>query len=238
MIFPTLIQQSALLLTQQDEVETVLQLINHIRSLESLPAITQTHPSIRWINSSRESVKIATIRELTTSFAYAHETPHYYCVLAANKLTLPAQHALLKSLEEPPLNVRIILCCNSAESLLETIQSRCQVIVVQDQPLGSPAGKIPKESKLLTQITQKKFGELIDFAENHTDSEQVRSLLSDLLLECENERREEKNTDQYTTKILAIEQTILNNLQLLDANCTALLVGENTLITLKQILVS
>ncbi|MDZ4229099.1 MAG: hypothetical protein U1C50_02490 [Patescibacteria group bacterium] len=45
----------------------------------------------------------------------------------ADKLTLPAQHALLKTLEEPPAHSQIILLCDSEEQLLATIVSRCLV---------------------------------------------------------------------------------------------------------------
>jgi hypothetical protein len=46
---------------------------------------------------------------------------------AADKLTLPAQQALLKILEEPPARSRIILLCPSESRLLPTLVSRCLV---------------------------------------------------------------------------------------------------------------
>lgn len=46
---------------------------------------------------------------------------------AADKLTLPAQQALLKTLEEPPPRSRIILACLNPSRLLPTIISRCLV---------------------------------------------------------------------------------------------------------------
>lgn len=44
-----------------------------------------------------------------------------------NKLTTQAQNALLKTIEEPPKGVYIIILCESAELILDTIKSRCQV---------------------------------------------------------------------------------------------------------------
>ena len=44
-----------------------------------------------------------------------------------SKLTIQAQNALLKTIEEPPQGVYIILLAESLETLLETIKSRCQV---------------------------------------------------------------------------------------------------------------
>lgn len=44
-----------------------------------------------------------------------------------NKLTVQAQNALLKTIEEPPKGVYIILLCESLELILDTIKSRCQI---------------------------------------------------------------------------------------------------------------
>ena len=43
-----------------------------------------------------------------------------------NKLTIQAQNALLKTIEEPPKGVYIILC-ESLELILDTIKSRCEI---------------------------------------------------------------------------------------------------------------
>lgn len=43
------------------------------------------------------------------------------------KLTVQAQNALLKTIEEPPKGVYLILLSDSLEMILDTIQSRCQV---------------------------------------------------------------------------------------------------------------
>ena len=44
-----------------------------------------------------------------------------------NKLTIPAQNALLKTIEEPPIGVHIIILCESLELILDTIKSRCEI---------------------------------------------------------------------------------------------------------------
>ena len=44
-----------------------------------------------------------------------------------NKLTIPAQNALLKTIEEPPTEVYIIILCESLELILDTIKSRCEI---------------------------------------------------------------------------------------------------------------
>lgn len=44
-----------------------------------------------------------------------------------SKLTVQAQNALLKTIEEPPLGVYIIILSESLELMLDTIKSRCQI---------------------------------------------------------------------------------------------------------------
>ncbi len=70
-------------------------------------------------------------------------------IIDAPLLSRPAQVALLKTLEEPPRQTRIILTTSSLDYLLPTIISRCRVLK------SLPAG--PKDSKLAGQLT---FGQL------------------------------------------------------------------------------
>ena len=44
-----------------------------------------------------------------------------------NKLTIQAQNALLKTIEEPPKGVYIIILCESLELIFDTIKSRCEI---------------------------------------------------------------------------------------------------------------
>ncbi|MCA9062004.1 MAG: DNA polymerase III subunit delta' [Planctomycetaceae bacterium] len=46
----------------------------------------------------------------------------------AHRMNEDSANALLKTLEEPPVNALILLICDQPESLLPTIRSRCQVV--------------------------------------------------------------------------------------------------------------
>lgn len=67
---------------------------------------------------------------------------------AAWNLTLEAQNALLKSLEEPTGEALIILGVDSEDKLLPTIVSRCQVIHLGQQTTGT-AGRFDDQIKWL-----------------------------------------------------------------------------------------
>lgn len=93
-----------------------------------------THPDFRQVQPEEdsESIKIAQIRDL---IARVHLTGQASAVRVAivepaNAMTNPAQNALLKTLEEPPAGVHLILVADEPEQLLPTVRSRCQTYVV------------------------------------------------------------------------------------------------------------
>jgi DNA polymerase-3 subunit delta' len=52
-------------------------------------------------------------------------------IYEAHKMTIDAQNAFLKTIEEPPKGVFIILLSEKLEAILETIRSRCQIHKLQ-----------------------------------------------------------------------------------------------------------
>ena len=67
------------------------------------------------------------------------------CIPNANEMNLTAQNAFLKTLEEPPENVIILLLCENKGNLLQTICSRCRTIHI---PLLSSASLEAKLTEL------------------------------------------------------------------------------------------
>lgn len=75
------------------------------------------------------SIKIAQIRKLQTDIIIKpHKEYKIYIINEAEKMTVEAQNALLKTLEEPPEYAIIILITSNKERLLDTIKSRCEII--------------------------------------------------------------------------------------------------------------
>ena len=62
-------------------------------------------------------------------FMYSHKV---YIIENAELLTIQAQNALLKTLEEPPEFVVIILVCDNLNALLPTVLSRCMVFRLKE----------------------------------------------------------------------------------------------------------
>ena len=88
------------------------------------------------ITPDGNSIKIAQIRKLQSDILVKPYKSHkIYVIDEAQKMTVEAQNALLKTLEEPPKYAIIILITNNKESLLDTIKSRCEIIKFTPIPL-------------------------------------------------------------------------------------------------------
>jgi DNA polymerase-3 subunit delta' len=85
-----------------------------------------------------ESLKVEQIRELQHSLALAAYEANYRVamILRFEEATISAMNALLKTLEEPAPRVVLILTADSAESLLPTIVSRCEVLRLRPLPVS------------------------------------------------------------------------------------------------------
>lgn len=77
------------------------------------------------------TIPIERIRLLYEETRSVHKTPQVVIIDDADALSLEAQNALLKLLEEPVKNVYFILTTHSPEKLLQTIRSRVQAVGVK-----------------------------------------------------------------------------------------------------------
>ena len=91
---------------------------------------SNNHPDFMLLNEKEEVIKIDEIRNLIKKVV---EKPiiskNKVCIInAADKMTKDAQNCLLKTLEEPPEYMTIILVSSNENFLLTTIKSRCTKI--------------------------------------------------------------------------------------------------------------
>jgi DNA polymerase III delta prime subunit len=83
----------------------------------------------------------------------------------AQLLTIEAQNALLKVLEEPPANTLIILGTETKEALLPTIQSRCQIILLEEEQKKLSEKTLTELNNFIESIPQLSVGEKLKHAE-------------------------------------------------------------------------
>ena len=101
------------------------------------------HPDVRLVrpqlsSSGRtETLRIEQVRGLQKELALTPYEGRYQVAILTrfHKASLGAANALLKTLEEPPDRVVIILTADLADSLLPTIISRCQSLSLRPLPL-------------------------------------------------------------------------------------------------------
>ena len=88
------------------------------------------------IKPDGNSIKIAQIRKIQSDILVKpYKSYKIYVFDEAQKMTVEAQNALLKTLEEPPKYAIIILITNNKEALLDTKKSRCEIIKFTPIPL-------------------------------------------------------------------------------------------------------
>ncbi|GIM30027.1 DNA polymerase III subunit delta' [Clostridium polyendosporum] len=139
-----------------------------------------------------------------------------------NKLTTQAQNALLKTIEEPPKGVYMILLCESTELILDTIKSRCQIHKLSPLSLEEMENFIEKNYEALDEKVKKTLlafsegipGRVQKFLEDKS-FEEVRNIVLDMLKDI-NKRDEkiiieyEQRFTQYNDKEEEILSTIVS----------------------------
>lgn len=92
-------------------------------------AISNNNPDIRWITHEKPNViSVEEIRQQVNSDVQIKPYSNQYKIYIideASKMNTAAQNALLKTIEEPPVYVVILLLTDNKDMLLETILSRC-----------------------------------------------------------------------------------------------------------------
>ena len=122
------------------------------------------HPDLTIVEPERKggSLKVEQVRDLQYGLHLSPTSAKFRIALLLDfeAATDSAANALLKTLEEPPGNVIILITAESAESLLPTIVSRCEVIRLRPVPADILNNGIqslwlipPDEADLLTNIS-------------------------------------------------------------------------------------
>lgn len=104
------------------------------------------HPDVRLLEPEvsgrgKRTLKIAEIRDLQHDLSLAAYEARYKIALLPHfdAATPGAANAFLKTLEEPPANVVLLLTAIEADSLLPTITSRCRILALRPLPMAQVA---------------------------------------------------------------------------------------------------
>jgi len=120
-----------------------------------------------------QNLSIDVIRQFLIAPAYLASMSargKVFIILQAETMSQAAQNALLKTLEEPPNAVTIILTCSSPASLLATTRSRCQIIRFNPLPIDLveqllvEQGVASEEAKFWANMTSGSIGRAMEFS--------------------------------------------------------------------------
>jgi DNA polymerase-3 subunit delta' len=134
------------------------------------------------------SIKVDQIRQLQHSVQLApYQAVRRIALLLDFERANPnASNALLKTLEEPPARVILLLTASDVESLLPTIASRCEVIRLQPVPLPLLEGELqtqwgiePDSARLFAHLSGGRPGAAHRFAHETDYLTNYRSQLDD-----------------------------------------------------------
>lgn len=104
------------------------------------------HPGLKYIDKAGTSlISVATIRSLGSFVAHTADATTYRVVIidALNDMTLDAQNALLKKLEEPRGAVVYFVLAYYGTPILPTLRSRCRVMnLIETQPRGEEVSPV------------------------------------------------------------------------------------------------
>ncbi len=117
------------------------------------------HPDLSIVQAEHEGevLRIDQVRELQHSLALAPYEARYRIALLLRfeEAHVSAANAMLKTLEEPPAQVVLILTANGLESLLPTIVSRCEVLRLRPLSIAETSQGLQRVRGLPSETAEK-----------------------------------------------------------------------------------
>ena len=166
--------------------EVALKLINKEKNLD--------YVDIHIYKTTKASIGVDEVRKMLEEVSKkAYEGKNKVIILSkGDTLTIQAQNALLKTIEEPPIGVYIILLVESLDNLLDTIKSRSQVIQLyplKNEEVEAYIKTIASYDPILTKVAINYSsgypGKAIDFL-NDDSILKLRNLIINLLFNLKN----------------------------------------------------
>lgn len=157
------------------------------------------HIDLSVVQAEREggSLKVEQIRDLQQSLSLTPYEASYRVALLLRfeEANANSQNALLKTLEEAPARVILLLTADSPESLLPTIISRCEVLRLRPMPLDQLTAELTlrglpeDEAVLLAHLSGGRLGLALRMNESPDLLEQRKVWLDELMMLASASRR-------------------------------------------------
>lgn len=139
----------------------------------------QNYVEVNYGEYKKDIITIDQIREKVINNAYEKpimSSKKVYVINDADRMNEPAQNALLKTLEEPPKYVVIILIVSNENALLPTIKSRCVTVKfnnLSNEEIEKVTGKVPDEELEILNGSLKDYEEISQKTEKYKQVKEV-----------------------------------------------------------------
>lgn len=185
---------------------------------------TDNNPDFSIIEPDGNSIKIDQIREFQKKVS---EKPiisqrKVYIINDSDKMTVEAQNCLLKTLEEPPEFVTIILVGTNENAFLSTIKSRCMILhfeeISEEEILKylEENYQIKINSQIMIKAFQGSIGKAIELKDKQEQYEKIENLIYGLekmdVVDLVNKAEFLYSSKDDKTEILDYMEVILMNI--------------------------
>ena len=124
-----------------------------------------------------------------------------------DNVTLEAQNALLKILEEPPANTIIVITTAKKELILPTIISRCKVIVLQEKEIKLTEEELLEFHNALSILLNGKIGDKLKIAQDVTRSKDETAVwLEKMAVFAKNKLTQDSSNSKYLSFLKELQK--------------------------------
>ena len=123
-------------------------------------------------------------------------------------ITTEAQNALLKVLEEPPINTIIVVSIPKKELLLPTITSRCKIIELKEESQTLSKDEATQFLSVLTSLSEKGIGYRLKLAQDiGKDKDEIIVWLEKMAVHLRGKLIENPENTQYLNFLKSLQKT-------------------------------
>jgi DNA polymerase III subunit delta' len=124
-------------------------------------------PDVQTVVAGKSTIQIEQIRALQTDASLSPLEGRYriFIIPEIERASAPAANALLKTLEEPPPHVILLLTSTRRDQVLPTVLSRCQIVALRPLPAEQIQATLetrweadPERAALLTRLSSGRLG--------------------------------------------------------------------------------
>jgi DNA polymerase III, delta subunit len=145
--------------------------------------MVRQHHAVLWLAPHKQSYILDDLDPLheAVKLKRSHDEPFFVIIESADLLSLACSNALLKTLEEPPLQCGIILLAQRAELILPTVWSRCTIreYGYNDNDESEVLNEFMEACKDPRKLTLQQFSAL--FEKSNVDEYKTRFILDGLI---------------------------------------------------------